>query len=477
MNTTKLKNKLIKLSLVFSLVFLLGINDVKADKPYSIKPSDNSYTNINMERVYENSKTIMVCSYGCGPNNMGSGRTQCGQNNETFSAITFDQNNENKWNIQMNLYLAAEYNTTANSIYKYTWNNTFGNVIPYSGIYFENPNKNGKVNEVWKDTTAYKNLQTSFNCPKYMYYDQTIDSYSADYKKNNMELCYANDKEKCKTRNETNKTTFENANKLKYSFVEELNDVLTYTNDDIMLTKPEDMLLKYYDSEESICTAFNLDRDNFTNGYDVNYPAFLKQSFEKYTVESPNKFIYNHEEISKLLGSDNLNLTYESIPLKAKYDAIKENYVNKMRESIKYYSEKCEVPEDVSEIIANEVSEDLTEKIDKLDKSVVEYENIDREALDCENLFAGIADLLKTAYFLIEIGSILIVVILSVIDYAKVFLADNQDAMKKANQHLMKRIIILVVIFLLPALVNLTLKIFKIKGFDTDTPLCVEIKG
>ena len=476
MNTTILKNKLIKLPLVFSLVFLLGINGVKADKPYSKKNSDKDSTSIEMERMMTNSQTIMVCTYGCGINNAGKGRTQCGQNKETFSAITYDQGNENKWSIKMNIFLAVDYNVSASTIYEYTWNNTFGNVVPYSGIYFEKPAKNGKINETWKNTEAYKNLQTSFNCPQYFYYDQTIDSYSADYKKNNMELCYENNNMNCQSRNE-NKTKFENANPLNYSFVEELNDILMHASEDVLLTKPEDMLLRYYDSKEAICTAFNSDIESFTNGYDVNYPGFLNEIFAKYSSGSPNEFAYKYETISKLVGSDYLNLTYKGESLKAKYEAIKENYIKKMKEATDYYSKECNVPEDVAEIITENVTQDLSEKINKLDKSVQSPEEISSETLDCDNLFADIADMLKMAYFVIELVAILIVIVFTIIDYAKVFLADNQDAMKKSNQNLMRRIIILVIIFLLPALINLTLRIFKIKGFDTDTPLCVEIKG
>jgi hypothetical protein len=39
------------------------------------------------------------------------------------------------------------------------------------------------------------------------------------------------------------------------------------------------------------------------------------------------------------------------------------------------------------------------------------------------------------------------------------------------------RLIIAVVILLLPALINFILGVFNIEGFNSDNPLCVEIKN
>ena len=97
---------------------------------------------------------------------------------------------------------------------------------------------------------------------------------------------------------------------------------------------------------------------------------------------------------------------------------------------------------------------------------------------DCNSIFTPeIADLIRKAYFAIEIIAIIILIGLSSLDYAKVILSGEQDEMKKTNQKLLKRLIIVVVIFLLPALINLILRVVHIEGFDSEHPLCVQIKN
>ena len=99
------------------------------------------------------------------------------------------------------------------------------------------------------------------------------------------------------------------------------------------------------------------------------------------------------------------------------------------------------------------------------------------EELDCENLFAGgLAELISNAYFLIEIAAVAIFIILTALDYAKAILNGEADEIKKVNQKLIKRIIIIFVIFLLPAIINFILRLFNIEGFNSENPLCVKIK-
>ena len=49
--------------------------------------------------------------------------------------------------------------------------------------------------------------------------------------------------------------------------------------------------------------------------------------------------------------------------------------------------------------------------------------------------------------------------------------------MKKTNKRLATRLIVMIVILLLPALINFVLGVFNIEGFNSENPLCVEIKN
>ena len=93
-------------------------------------------------------------------------------------------------------------------------------------------------------------------------------------------------------------------------------------------------------------------------------------------------------------------------------------------------------------------------------------------ALDCNGLFdAETKQFVSTAYFIIEVIAILMVVVLSTKDYAVAILNSNADEIKKTNKNLLTRLIIIVIIFLLPAMLKMLLGIFNIELFNSD-PLC-----
>ena len=101
---------------------------------------------------------------------------------------------------------------------------------------------------------------------------------------------------------------------------------------------------------------------------------------------------------------------------------------------------------------------------------------VDNPVLDCNGLFDyETKQVINSAYFILEIIAILAVIGLTIKDYALAILNSNQDEIKKSNKRLLTRIIVLVVILLLPALINMTLKVFKVEVFNSD-PLCGTIK-
>ena len=102
--------------------------------------------------------------------------------------------------------------------------------------------------------------------------------------------------------------------------------------------------------------------------------------------------------------------------------------------------------------------------------------NVDNPILDCNGLFDHeTKEVISGAYFILEIIAILAVIGLTIKDYALAILNSNQDEIKKSNKRLLTRIIVLVVILLLPALINMTLKVFKVEVFNSD-PLCGTVK-
>ena len=112
------------------------------------------------------------------------------------------------------------------------------------------------------------------------------------------------------------------------------------------------------------------------------------------------------------------------------------------------------------------------------DEKKINKKDLINEKFDCDTLFGGdIAKIISGAYFLIEMVALALLIVFTVIDYAKAILNGEADEVKKCNQKLIKRLIIVVVLFLLPAIINTVLGIFHIEGFNSDHPLCIDISN
>lgn len=474
MNLKVFKNKIFNILFISALAFLINIKSIEAKNLYIRTVTDFDSTDIienNKERDY-----FILCSYGCTSDNSEDNPGNCGEANSNFSIIKYDMNAQtSKMQIEMNIYLkntsqanVHTRNKAQNVVNDYLWD------VYQNGIYFEEPRNMNNLNESWTNRNEYNELNNNFVCPKYFTYDKTIQLQLDDNKDNDMELCYANSTGLCESRNEKNKTNFDNANRLIYNLNEDLNKILVDVEVAIKAYNPEDFLLQYYETSEDICNAMkNFNGTEFGDMlHTENYKKFINENLDKYSATSPNHNLYTFDNLTKLSATD-IDMRYNGISLKEKFDTLDTIYQNKQDESVKFYLEKCEVPENLREEFSQQVREETSIKITKVKEELTKI--LDYSELDCDNLFSGVADIIKNAYFGLEVLSIVIVLGLTALDYAKIILSDNKDEMKKANGKLAKRVIILVVILLLPALINLTLRIFNIQGFNSEHPLCIEI--
>ena len=474
----KIKKKLIKISVILLLILILPLNtEAKPSYNFSKIIDGNIDIKKNLNDEITKNKKIVICSYKCSEDN----KDYC--ESDDFSAIYYNHDNNDRsgnWLINTNLmqFLRGERSDIATKEkYSYEWDE-FDNIIPYSGIYFEKSSSN-KKNESWKNSSEYEELQKSFTCPKYMYFDHSL--VIIEDKDNNMELCYANEKEQCMQRNETGKTTFGKANELNYSFNEELNTVLDNVILDMETESPQNIMNTYFSNENNtMCEALKYDSETFFDKLPQdNLINYVNGKLEyAVPINSINKSFYNYENISKLFRPEqsknkDLDITYNNQKLIEKYNKIESIYINKIAESLDYYKTHCGLT-DESTVESEIIVEKLEERFDNL---FPQYQKIEFTELNCDNIFAELADIIKTGYFIIELIAILLVVVLTIVDYAQVILSDNQDEMKKSNKKLTTRLIIVAVILLLPALINMILKMLHIQGFNSEKPLCVEIKN
>ena len=145
--------------------------------------------------------------------------------------------------------------------------------------------------------------------------------------------------------------------------------------------------------------------------------------------------------------------------------------------SVSYISSMCS-EEGVTINVGDNFQQGLDNAKQHLDLHMYKDPQIDLSEADFDCSFlTDVADIISTGYFIIEMVGLAILVIFTAMDYVKIFLNDNADELKKANSNFIKRLIIAVILFLLPALVNFALRIFKIEGINSEHPLCVQISN
>lgn len=514
--------------LFFLCIFFANTNNIFADtryERYELKDPETqelvklSEINLEKDRIErgQDGNRIAVCVYSCSYNNSINYKLDneakeieygitCGPEKSKWNWITYQMNDDvatsqkgSYWHISagMTQQHEATYSNHHEGVYQgysksylLEWADNIPGDVSLPAVFFEDSTDDDK-NQLWQtDQQSYIDLNESFICPKYVYYDKTNTYITA---KNNMELCYANEQGKCETRNEK-VTKFEEPDVLTYSFVEELDKVLDHVYTDIESDSDMNILKPYTDEslngqefKDNVCALMKLNAlDSNTNALEANIvnETFLEMDLNKrlsnainlVNSNSYNLKFFNYKSLTTLMldnkSIDPKNLKYNNNSLKEKYQNILKYHSERIIGAVEKYKTECEAGTEGTITLD---TESLKEKINKeLDKIVIDYQDVNLEPLNCDNLFADFADVIKTAYFLIEIGSLVLVIVLSVLEYAKIILADGQDEMKKANQKLIKRLIVLVVIFLLPALVNLILTVFKIEGFNSDNPLCIK---
>ena len=90
----------------------------------------------------------------------------------------------------------------------------------------------------------------------------------------------------------------------------------------------------------------------------------------------------------------------------------------------------------------------------------------DQEVERCEVFPKAIKDYIMQALKLIRWGGLVLMVVLGTLDFVKASASDDQDAIKKAGQNFIKRLIAVIILFLLPLLVELILFIVGKIGFN-----------
>lgn len=71
-------------------------------------------------------------------------------------------------------------------------------------------------------------------------------------------------------------------------------------------------------------------------------------------------------------------------------------------------------------------------------------------------------------YNIIKIALTVGLVVLTMLDFGKAVIGDAEEEMKKAQKHLITRIIIIAIIFLLPPLIEWIIQLVNVEGLDSS---------
>lgn len=93
--------------------------------------------------------------------------------------------------------------------------------------------------------------------------------------------------------------------------------------------------------------------------------------------------------------------------------------------------------------------------------------------ISCEDLLGTeLIEFLSAIYFYLEVGAVVLVIVLGILDFVKATASDEADANKKAFKSFTRRIIVLILVILLPFILEFLLSVFEIGGIDATNPLC-----
>lgn len=198
---------------------------------------------------------------------------------------------------------------------------------------------------------------------------------------------------------------------------------------------------------------------------------------------------YSNDSINSVFYTDIANMLIDVRDNYNKFFAYSNGSSNKYQEFLTCLSEKNELikseidrrlkKNEENKILleaqrkAELIHAEITDAVERLVKGIDSNFYKDNGPLTCEGILGqDIIKWLKSAFLLIQIGTIIIVIVMTMLDFVKAITSGEADIMKKVWKNFSRRLIVLVILFLAPVLVNFILKIFNISGVDPNNPLC-----
>ena len=122
--------------------------------------------------------------------------------------------------------------------------------------------------------------------------------------------------------------------------------------------------------------------------------------------------------------------------------------------------------------VSQKVADDRARVVEERERLEVGFD-VDIRSYDCETLLGGeLLEWIEKAFFVVQVGSVVLVVVLGMLDFSKATVSSEADAMKKAWNNFIKRSIAVAILIILPVIIEFLLGIFDVPGLTNKNPLC-----
>lgn len=300
-----------------------------------------------------------------------------------------------------------------------------------------------------ENSANYLKDKNNIKCPSYAFWD-----------KDEKDFCFSNDSNGCSNIsghnfNRFNKTTDYVSNKVETILTcGAISSGSSYKAGDTSFTIS-------IDSQKGVNISYSTDKNNWQK---------LSSSADYVTVKSntgleTSAFFWNNN-LSEPISNRNEfnNLYYELSENGTKCPDLKFSYFTGNYYVYLENSFDDDVLVGEQEIDKPDTNDDTPDVIDP---------GFEFDVNDCESYLGDPdtdgtpAHYLKFAFNLIKYLAIVLLLVLTIIEFAKAITSSNQDAMKKAIQTSIKRLLIAVIIFFTPILIMFLLELFGIVGAST----------
>lgn len=350
-------------------------------------------------------------------------------------------------------------------------------------VYSKSPlSKEGAADYVFSKsgTSVYWGISEAFSienfkCPTYGFLD--LDSTYYDN-----ELCFDNDGQTCKKEYSNFGTKFASGPYFTsatkdYDFENELTNYLNNDFEEIL----DEVSKGNFDIKKDLDSRIEKDFTNYLHGngippFMINsqaYTNFRTNLIERYEKRKEEELKKAEEEKENQIGAAEHQKRKELEELDR--DLLKgfitqEEYNEKVAKIEEEYEAKKKEIEDGHQNTTNswsETSEDLKAQVDLAFnnlKSNIQI-NQDFKTGECDSYLGNPEAKGSPAYYLqfvfnlIKYAAIIILFVFSIVEMFKAVASSNQDALKKALQATVKRLLIVVVIFFLPSLIKFLLTV------------------